>query len=153
MPKSPCLYYVLRVRPEYLKIIQDSVVNFVSINCATIVAQRKDTPYQPRSRTVERDRTSYQPATNVQKKNTKQIDVFRFVCDVIISRGQHRSYPGTATIATTSPSNLKSACKVISWLLTGTESCNSPPLLGKWITVEPAVEIGGQQGWMPDAAP
>lgn len=67
IPKMLGPYHELSVEPECLKINQEGVENFFSINRVTLVTQEGDNPDQPLTRTVECKVTSRQPADKLQK--------------------------------------------------------------------------------------
>lgn len=63
---------MLNVSPDYLKILQEDVENFVSINCATRVTQKGRIIVRALPITVRRKETSHHASDELQYTNDTQ---------------------------------------------------------------------------------
>lgn len=72
IPKRHGPYRLLSVGREYLKLLQDNVESPASINRVTRVEQDEDAPDWLLSKSVKPEKTSCQPATELQNNNMER---------------------------------------------------------------------------------
>lgn len=70
---------MLTVEPEYLYLLQKDFENFVSMNHASRVAQKRGVPVQHLTRTVRPEETSHQAVNELQDKNKERYAVERII--------------------------------------------------------------------------
>lgn len=146
-------YRVLSVEPECLKILQDGVETFVSINRVTRITQEGDASNHPPSKTVKPEKQAFSLQRNYKTKN-KWNNTLSNQFPPISRKGKGHTtlYDGIATAARTTPSKYRDLFQSISWMITGAGSNDSPPRLYREETTEPALKGRGQQSRITDAS-
>lgn len=129
MPEWHRPYRMLSVGPKNLKILQEGVENFISINLVTGVTQEMGyrTNFYKEKLGPKKHVTDLLPSYKTQKTNN--IPWNKSFAISLRKQGQTMSYTCTATAIRRTSSKHWTLCQRISWRLTGAVRNDSPPSL------------------------
>lgn len=144
---------MLRVGPEYLKILQNNEETFVNNNLSTKKTKKGEVLQQPLSKKSmpKKEVASLRPSYRTRIWNNTPLN--RSSVIVLQRQKKTTSYDVTATVGRTKPANTQNISQSISWMVTGGRSDVSPPKLDGSKTTVPALDPHGQQSKLTDVAP